>query len=59
MPYYKVTQTQLDAAKRLVKAKNAAAAIKHLTEELFTVETATMDDVVALTATGVKVEEAK
>lgn len=59
MPYYKITQKQLEAANRLVKTKNAAAALKHLTEKLFTIETADMDTVATLIVAGVKVEEAQ
>lgn len=43
---------------RLVRAPNASQALRHVADE-FVVALASQDDLVALTAAGVKVEESK
>lgn len=43
--------------KRLVRAKNASQAWRHVAESLVMVDLASQDDLVELTSAGVKVEE--
>ena len=54
---YRVTAKRPDGPKpRLVKASSQAQALRHVVEDTLTVELASQDDLVALVATGVKVE---
>lgn len=46
------------AAKRLVRAANAAQARNHVARESITVEVASQDDLVTMVAAGTKVETA-
>lgn len=52
---YRVTHGTADY---LVRASNAAQALRHVTAKLFAAEVATQDDLVRLLQKGVKVEEA-
>lgn len=54
---YRITARQPDGPKpRLVKAASPAAALRHVVEDTLTVALASQDDLVALVATGTKVE---
>lgn len=63
MPDYliKTTVPTADAAKpaqreRIVRAKNEAAAIKHVVSDTISIDRATVDDAMRLAPAGVKVE---
>jgi len=55
----KTTKEAPGAATRLVRAPNAARALKHVTDKFLTVALAEADDLIAATKAGVEVEEAK
>ncbi len=54
-----VVRHEFSKTSRLVRASNAAQAIKHATHSDFTCSVATQDDLVRLVAEGVTVENAR
>lgn len=58
MPYYRVDQDGIEKP-RVVRAMNASAALRHVSEHAFTVsKPLNTDDLLALTDTGIRIERA-
>lgn len=54
---YKVASTKVTDSQRLVRAPNIAQALRHVAADSFVTTVASQDDLVALVAKGVKVED--